>query len=412
MAKKTIADVEVAGKKVLIRCDFNVPLDADKNITDDARITAAMPSISSVLDRGGCVILMSHLGRPKGERNPDFSLAPVAKRLSELYDREVIFADDCIGSDVEAKAASLKAGDIMLLENLRFQKAETIKDKAAKEDAQLREAKDSFAKQIADLADIYVCDAFGTAHRDNASMLTVPQMMEGKPRVAGFLIEKEIEFLGETIDNGQKPFVAILGGAKVSDKLLVIENLMSKVDTIIIGGGMSYTFAKAKGESIGNSLCEEDFVDKAGELLEKSKDGDCEILLPVDSIVAKEFKADAENKVVEGDIEDGWMGLDIGPKSAELFAAKIKNAKTVVWNGPMGVFEMEAFAGGTKTVAQALAEATKAGARSVIGGGDSASAIKKLGLQKEVSHVSTGGGASLEMMEGKKFVCLAILDEK
>lgn len=412
MAKKTIADVDVQGKKVLIRCDFNVPLDTDKNITDDARITAAMPTIKSVLDRGGSVILMSHLGRPKGEPDVAYSLAPVAKRLSELFSRDVVFADDCIGADVAAKAASLKAGDIMLLENLRFHKAETIKDKAAKEDAQLREAKDAFAKQIADLADVYVCDAFGTAHRDNASMLTVPQMMEGKPRVAGFLIEKEIEFLGETIENGSKPFVAILGGAKVSDKLLVIENLMAKVDTIIIGGGMSYTFAKAAGESIGNSLCEDDFVQKAGELLEKSKDGGCEILLPVDSIVAKEFKADAENKVVEGDIEDGWLGLDIGPKTAEIFASKIKNAKTVVWNGPMGVFEMEAFAGGTKTVAQALAEATKAGARTVIGGGDSASAIKKLGLQDEVSHVSTGGGASLEMMEGKKFVCIAILDEK
>ena len=412
MAKKTIADVDVQGKKVLIRCDFNVPLDTDKNITDDARITAAMPTIKSVLDRGGSVILMSHLGRPKGEPDVAYSLAPVAKRLSELFSRDVVFADDCIGADVAAKAASLKAGDIMLLENLRFHKAETIKDKAAKEDAQLREAKDAFAKQIADLADVYVCDAFGTAHRDNASMLTVPQMMEGKPRVAGFLIEKEIDFLGETIENGSKPFVAILGGAKVSDKLLVIENLMAKVDTIIIGGGMSYTFAKAAGESIGNSLCEDDFVQKAGELLEKSKDGGCEILLPVDSIVAKEFKADAENKVVEGDIEDGWLGLDIGPKTAEIFASKIKNAKTVVWNGPMGVFEMEAFAGGTKTVAQALAEATKAGARTVIGGGDSASAIKKLGLQDEVSHVSTGGGASLEMMEGKKFVCIAILDEK
>jgi phosphoglycerate kinase len=371
-----------------------------------------MPTISSVLDRGGCVILMSHLGRPKGEKDPAFSLAPVAKRLSELYDRNVVFADDCIGEDVESKAAALEAGDIMLLENLRFHKAETIKDKAAKEDAQLREAKDNFAGQIANLADVYVCDAFGTAHRDNASMLTVPQMMEGKPKVAGFLIEKEIKFLGDTIEGGEKPFVAILGGAKVSDKLQVIENLMSKVDTIIIGGGMSFTFAKAKGEKIGNSLCEEDFIDKAAELLEKTKDGGCEILLPVDSIVATEFKADAENKVVEGDIEDGWMGLDIGPKTAEMFAAKIKNAKTVVWNGPMGVFEMEAFAGGTKTVANALAEATKSGARTVIGGGDSASAIKKLGLQDQVSHVSTGGGASLEMMEGKKFVCLAILDEK
>ncbi len=412
MAKKTIADVDVKGKKVLVRCDFNVPLDADKNITDDARITEAMPTLKSVLDRGGSLILMSHLGRPDGERVMKYSLAPVAKRLSQLFNRPVVFPDDCIGADVKAKAAALKAGDIMLLENLRFRPAETIKDKSAKTDSQLRTDKDDFAKQIADLADVYVCDAFGTAHRDNASMLTVPQMMKGKPIVAGFLMEKEIQFLGDTIDKGEKPFVAILGGAKVSDKLQVIENLMSKVDTIIIGGGMSFTFAKAKGEKIGKSLCEEDFVAKAGELLEKSKNGNCEILLPDDAVVAQEFKADAVNKVVEGDIEDGWMGLDIGPKTAKLFADKINAAKTVVWNGPMGVFEMEAFANGTKTVAHALADATANGARTVIGGGDSASAIKVFGLQDKVSHVSTGGGASLEMLEGKKFVCIAILDEK
>ncbi|MGE4285352.1 MAG: phosphoglycerate kinase [Phycisphaerae bacterium] len=412
MAKKTVADIDVQGKKVLIRCDFNVPLDADKNITDDARITKALPTIKAVLDNGGSVILMSHLGRPKGEVNLDYSLAPVAKRLSELLERDVIFPGDCIGEAVESAAAALKSGDVMLLENLRFHQAEIIKDKAAKDDAALRRAKDEFAKKIADLADVYVCDAFGTAHRDNASMLTVPQQMAGKPRVAGFLIEKEIQFLGDTIENGEKPFVAILGGAKVSDKLQVIENLMEKVNTIIIGGGMSFTFAKAKGEKIGNSLCEDDFVEKAGELLKRAESGKCEILLPVDTIVATEFKADAENKVVEGDIEDGWMGLDIGPKTAAIFADKIRQAKTVVWNGPMGVFEMEAFAGGTKTVANALAEATAAGARTVIGGGDSASAIKVLGLEDQVSHVSTGGGASLEMMEGKKFACLAILEDK
>ncbi|AQQ08758.1 Bifunctional PGK/TIM [Sedimentisphaera cyanobacteriorum] len=412
MAKKTIADINVEGKKVLIRCDFNVPLNDKKEITDDARIAKALPSIKNALEGGACVILMSHLGRPKGERNMDFSLAPVAQRLSELLGKDVIFAEDCIGSDVQANAANLKPGDVMLLENLRFHKAETIKDKAAKEDHQLREAKDNFAQEIADLADVYVCDAFGTAHRDNASMLTVPQMMSGKPCVAGFLIEKEIKFLGETIEAGDKPFVAILGGAKVSDKLQVIENLMDKVNTIIIGGGMSFTFAKAMGENIGSSLCEEDFVEKAGELMERAKDGNCEILLPVDTVEAKEFKADAENKVVEGSIDDGWLGLDIGPKTADMFADKIKNAKTVVWNGPMGVFEMEAFAKGTKAVAFALADATSAGARTVIGGGDSASAIKVLGLEDKVSHVSTGGGASLEMMEGKKFACLAILEDK
>lgn len=412
MAKKTVADIDVQGKKVLMRCDFNVPLDDNQNITDDARITKAMPTIKHVLDNGGAVILMSHLGRPKGEKKMEFSLAPVAKRLSEILGKDVVFADDCIGEDVAAKAGALAAGDVMLLENLRFHKAETIKDKAAKDDAQLREAKDAFAKQIADLADVYVCDAFGTAHRDNASMYTVPCMMEGKPRVAGFLIEKEIEFLGDTIEGGEKPFVAILGGAKVSDKLQVIDNLMEKVDTIIIGGGMSYTFAKAQGQQIGNSLVEEDFIDKANELLERAKDGKCEILLPVDCIAADEFKADANNKIVEGDIEDGWMGLDIGPKTAEMFVEKIKNAKTVVWNGPMGVFEMEAFANGTKAVAQALADATANGGRTVIGGGDSASAIKKMGLEDKVSHVSTGGGASLEMMEGKKFKVISILDEK
>ncbi len=412
MAKKTVADIDVAGKKVLMRADFNVPLDENMNITDDARITKAMPTIQHVLDNGGSLILMSHLGRPKGEKNPKFSLAPVAKRLSEILGKDVIFTDDCIGDDVKAKAAALKAGDVMLLENLRFHKEETIKDKVAKEDAQLREAKDNFAKQIAELGDVYVCDAFGTAHRDNASMYTVPCFMKGKPLVAGFLIEKEIKFLGDTINNGEKPFVAILGGAKVSDKLQVIENLMEKVDTIIIGGGMGYTFAKAKGIEIGDSLCEDDFVSKAAELLEMSKDGKCEILLPVDCKAADKFDTNANTQIVEGDIPDGWMGLDIGPKTAELFVSKIESAKTVVWNGPMGVFEMEAFASGTKAVANALAKATANGARTVVGGGDSASAIKLLGLEDKVSHVSTGGGASLEMMEGKNFKVISILDDK
>jgi phosphoglycerate kinase len=358
------------------------------------------------------VILMSHLGRPKGEKKPEFSLAPVARRLSELLGRDVVFVEDCIGEEVSSKAAALKPGDVMLLENLRFHKEEIIKDKDAKEDPALREAKDNFAKQIAALADVYVCDAFGTAHRDNASMLTVPQVMEGKPRVAGFLIEKEIEFLGKTINEGEKPFVAILGGAKVSDKLKVIDNLMSKVDTIIIGGGMAYTFNKALGKKIGNSLCEDDFVEKAGELLERSKDGGCEILLPVDSVAGDKFAQDCQTMITPNGIPDGWLGLDIGPESAKIFAEKIKTAKTVVWNGPMGVFEWENFAKGTTVVANALVEATAKGARTVIGGGDSASAIKTLGLEDKVSHVSTGGGASLEMMEGKTFACLELLDEK
>ncbi|MHC5174181.1 MAG: phosphoglycerate kinase, partial [Planctomycetota bacterium] len=352
---------------------------AKKTITNDGRITKAMPTIQHILDGGGSLILMSHLGRPKGEVKPEFSLAPVAKRLSELLGKDIIMAPDCIGDEVEAQAAAMQPGDVMLLENLRFHKAETIKDKAAKEDAQLREAKDTFAKKIAGMADVYVCDAFGTAHRDNASMYTVPCMMEGKPRVSGFLIEKELIFLGETVENAQKPFVAILGGAKVSDKIAVIENLLTKVDTILIGGAMAYTFFKAQGKQVGGSLCEDDFVDTATQLLKQAVEVGCEILLPIDTMAATEFKADAEHKVVEGDIPDGWEGLDIGPKSAKLFSDKLADAKTIVWNGPMGVFEMEAFAVGTKAVAIAVAEATQNGARSVIGGGDSASAIVNMG---------------------------------
>jgi 3-phosphoglycerate kinase len=412
MAKKTVADIDVKGKKVLMRVDFNVPLDDQQNITNDNRIVQALPTIKHVLDHGGAVILMSHLGRPKGEPDPRYSLAPVAKRLGELLGKPVLFVTDCVGPEVKAKAAALKPGDVLLLENLRFHKEETIKDKAAKEDAQLRQAKDAFARQLAELADVYVNDAFGTAHRDNASMYTVPLMMEGKDRVIGFLIEKELKYLGETLENPERPFVAILGGAKVSDKIGVIENLMRKVDCILIGGAMAYTFFKAQGKSVGNSLCETDFVDKAAELLKQAEQIGCEIVLPVDTVVAKEFKAHAEHKVVEGDIEDGWEGLDIGPKTQTLFAEKVKSAKTIVWNGPMGVFELEPFDAGTKAVALAVAEATDKGARSIIGGGDSASAIAQLGLQDRVSHISTGGGASLEFLEGKKFKCLEILDEK
>jgi 3-phosphoglycerate kinase len=412
MAKKTVADIDVKGKKVLMRCDFNVPLDDKSNITSDDRIVKALPTIKNILDRGGALILMSHLGRPEGERDDKYSLAPVAKRLSELLGKQVIFANDCIGPDVKAKAKALKSGDCMLLENVRFHKEEVIKDKAAKEDKQLRAAKDSFAKQLADLADIYVDDAFGTAHRDNASMYTVPQVMKGKPRVIGFLVEKELKFLGDTITKPDRPFVAILGGAKVSDKIGVIENLLDKVDRILIGGAMAYTFFKALGKTVGKSLCEDDFLDKATELLERAKDVGHEIVLPVDTVVAKEFKAGAENKVVSGDIEDDWQGMDIGPQTRKLFAKKLAGAKTIVWNGPMGVFEMAPFDEGTKAVALAVAEATGKGARSVIGGGDSASAVEKLGLQNKITHVSTGGGASLEFLEGKKFVCIEILDEK
>ncbi len=412
MTKKTVADINVKGKKVLMRCDFNVPLDDECNITSDDRIVKALPTIKKILEGGGVLILMSHLGRPKGQRNEKMSVGPVAERLSELLGQEVVFADDCIGAETKAKAEALGAGECMLLENLRFNKEETIKDKAAKEDAQLREAKDNFAKELASMADIYVDDAFGTAHRDNASMYTVPVMMEGKPRVIGYLIEKELRFLGKTVSNPEKPFIAILGGAKVSDKIGVIENLLRKVDSILIGGAMAYTFFKAQGLRIGKSLCEDDFLDKASDLLEQAKEVGCELVLPIDNVVAQEIKAGAVNKVVSGDIDEGWRGLDIGPATRKLFAEKVSDAKTIVWNGPMGVFELEPFDEGTKAVAIAVAEATSNGARSVIGGGDSASAVEQLGLGDKISHISTGGGASLEFLEGKKFKCLEILDEK
>ena len=412
MAKKTVADIDVKGKKVLMRCDFNVPLDDNCNITSDDRIVKALPTIKHIIKRGGALILMSHLGRPKGKPDPKLSLAPVAKRLSELLGQKVIFADDCIGKQTQNRAKSLKSGRVMLLENLRFHKEETIKDKAAREDEQLRAAKDEFAEQLAEMADVYVDDAFGTAHRDNASMYTVAVMMDGKPRVTGFLIEKELKFLGETVSDPQKPFVAILGGAKVSDKLGVIENLIPKVDLILIGGAMAYTFFKANGQTVGNSLCEDDFLDKATALQKQARDAGCDIVLPIDSVVAKEIKSNAESKIVAGDIEDEWQGLDIGPATRELFREKLKDAKTIVWNGPMGVFEHEPFDEGTKAVALTVAEATEDGARSVIGGGDSASAIMKLGLEDKVSHISTGGGASLEFLEGKKFKCIEILDDK
>jgi len=412
MAKKTVADIHVKGKKVLMRCDFNVPLDDNCNITSDARIVKALPTIESILDRGGALILMSHLGRPKGQRDAKLSLKPVAKRLSELLGKEVVFADDCIGPDPKAKAAALKDGDCMLLENLRFHKAETIKDKAAKEDAQLREAKDSFARELAEMADIYADDAFGTAHRDNASMYTVPVVMEGKPRVSGFLIEKELKFLGDTLKDPQHPFVAILGGAKVSDKIGVIENLIGKVDRIIIGGAMAYTFLKARGKSVGDSLCDDDFMDKALEVLDQAAEANCNVVLPADHAVVRKLEAGAEHRIAVGDIDPGWQAVDIGPMAAKKYVERIAGAKTVVWNGPMGIFEIPPFDEGTKAVAKAVAEATDQGAKSIIGGGDSASALQKMGLEDRVSHISTGGGASLEFLEGKTFVCLEVLDEK
>jgi len=412
MAKKTVVDLDVRDKKVLMRCDFNVPLDDDCNITSDDRIVKALPTIKHILEGGGALILMSHLGRPKGKRNEKMSLAPVAVRLSELLGQDVVFTDDCIGEETAAKAAALESGECMLLENLRFHKEETIKDKAAKEDAQLRQAKDDFAKALAAMADIYVDDAFGTAHRDNASMYTVPVVMEGKPRVIGFLIEKELKYLGDTLRDPERPFVAILGGAKVSDKIGVIENLIRKVDRIIIGGAMAYTFLKGNGKSIGQSLCENDYIDDGQKLLRQAAEADCEVILPIDHHIVRKLKAGVSYRTAVGDIDAGYQAVDIGAMAAETFAEKIADAKTIVWNGPMGVFEIPPFDSGTKAVAQAVVKATQAGARSIIGGGDSASAIKNMGLENEVSHISTGGGASLEFLEGKRFVCLAVLDEK
>jgi phosphoglycerate kinase len=412
MAKKTVADIDVKGKRVLMRVDFNVPQDDNGNITSDDRIVKALPTINNVLDRGGTLILMSHLGRPEGKRDDAYTLKPVAERLSKLLGKPVAFANDCVGPDATGKAKALKQGDVLLLENLRFYKEEVIKDKAAKEDPQLREAKDKFATQLAAMADVYVDDAFGTAHRDNASMYTVPVVMKGKPRAIGFLVEKELKFLGDTIKNPVRPFVAILGGAKVSDKIGVIENLVGKVNRIIIGGAMAYTFLKSRGKAIGNSLCENDFLDKAGDLLDRAAERNCEVLLPPDHAVVRKLQPGVEHRIAVGDIDPGWQAVDIGPMAAREFTQKIIDAKTIVWNGPMGVFEIPPFDQGTKTIAQAVAEATQKGAKSVVGGGDSASAIEQLGLQNQISHISTGGGASLEFLEGKTFKAIDILDEK
>jgi 3-phosphoglycerate kinase len=412
MAKKTVADVDVKGKKVLMRVDFNVPQDDNGNITSDDRIVKALPTIQNVLDRGGTLILMSHLGRPEGARDDAYTLKPVAERLSKLLGKPVVFANDCVGPDATAKAKALKPGDVLLLENLRFYKEEVIKDKVAKENPQLREAKDNFAKQLGAMADVYVDDAFGTAHRDNASMYTVPALMKGKPRVIGFLVEKELKFLGDTIKNPVRPFVAILGGAKVSDKIGVIENLINKVNRIIIGGAMAYTFLKARGKAIGNSLCENDFLDKAHDLLDRATALNCEVLLPPDNAVVRKLAPGAEHRIAVGDIDPGWQAVDIGPMAAKEFTEKIVDAKTIVWNGPMGVFEIPPFDQGTKAMAQAVAQATQNGAKSIVGGGDSASALQQLGLQDKISHISTGGGASLEFLEGKAFKAIDILDDK
>ncbi len=397
MQKRTIDDLNLKDKKVLMRVDFNVPLDENQNITDDTRIKAALPSIKKVIEEGGKLILMSHLGRPKGERKPEFSLKPVAKRLSELLGKEVKFVNDCIGSEVEKAVSELSAGDVLLLENLRFYKEETKNDP-------------EFAKKLASLADVYINDAFGTAHRAHASTEGVAHYLSEK--AVGYLIQKELKYLGQAIENPARPFIAILGGAKVSGKIDVINNLLDKVDALIIGGGMIFTFYKAMGYNVGKSLLEEDKINVAKEILNKAKEKNITIHFPVDIVVADEFKNDANIKIVPFDkIPDGWMGLDIGPESIKKFEEVINSSKTVVWNGPMGVFEMENFAKGTIEIAKALAKATEEkGVVSVIGGGDSVSAVKKAGVADKMTHISTGGGASLEFLEGKKLPGIEAID--
>jgi len=395
--KLFIDDLNLKGKRVLVRVDFNVPLDENLNITDDIRIVSALPTIKKIIHDGGKAILMSHLGRPKGERIEKFSLKPVALRLSELLNQEVKFAPDCIGEEVKKIVNEMKEGDVVLLENLRFHSGETKNDP-------------EFAKQLAELGEVYINDAFGTAHRAHASTEGVTKYID--QCAAGYLMQKEIEFLGNAVNKPVRPFTAILGGAKISGKIDVIKSLFQKVDNLIIGGGMAFTFFKAMGYEIGKSLLEEEKIDLAKEILEKAERTKMSFLLPMDVVVANEFSNDAEFEIVDVEnIPPGKMGLDIGPKSVELFKKVIMNSKTVVWNGPMGVFEFDNFAKGTFAIAEALAEATGNGAITIIGGGDSAAAIKKAGLSNKVSHVSTGGGASLEFLEGKTLPGIAALTD-
>ena len=392
--KKSVEDIDVSGKKVIVRCDFNVPQDENGRITDDKRIVAALPTIKYLLEHNAAVILCSHLGRPKGEFKMKYSLAPVAERLSELLGQKVTLAKDVIGEDAKKLAAALKPGEAMLLENVRFHKEEEKNDPA-------------FAKELASMAEIYVNDAFGTAHRAHASTAGIADYL---PAVCGFLIQKEISIMGRALADPARPFVAILGGAKVSDKIGVINNLIDKCDTIIIGGGMSYTFMKAMGKEIGTSLCEEDKLDLAKDLMKKAEDKGVKLLLPVDTVCADHFAADATPVVYDaGALPADMMGLDIGPKTIELFSDAVKDAGTVVWNGPMGVFEFDAFAVGTKAVAKAIAASH---AVSIIGGGDSAAAVEKLGFADKMTHISTGGGASLEFLEGLELPGIACLEDK
>lgn len=414
--KKTVRDVDFSGKRVLMRVDFNVPLDGGK-VSDDTRIRAALPTINHVLSQGASLVLMSHLGRPKGKPDRSFSLKPAAERLAQLLGKPVAFAPDCVGEEVTKMAQALKSGEVLVLENLRFHPEEEGKaslpdgagddeKKAAK--AAMKEKQQAFAEQLAQLGDIYVNDAFGTAHRAHASMAVVTTFFDDC--LAGFLLEKEIQYLGTAIAHPERPFVAILGGAKISGKIDVLMNLADKVDCIIIGGGMVYTFYRAKGLPVGASLVEDDRIEMARETLAKFEEKGIKCLLPVDHIIADKFSAEAEIKTVgEDGIEDGWMALDIGPESLKLFAEEVSGAKTIVWNGPMGCFEMEPFAAGTMGMAKAIAAAD---AVSIIGGGDSVSAVNKSGLADEMTHISTGGGASLEFLEGKELPGVAALSDK
>ena len=394
--KVSVDDINVKGQRVIVRCDFNVPLQ-DGKITDENRLVASLPTIKKLIADGGKVILCSHLGKPKGEAKPELSLAPVAVRLSELLGQDVKFAADpeVVGPNAKAAVAAMKDGDVVLLENTRYRIEETKNGEA-------------FSKELASLCDVYVDDAFGTAHRAHCSNVGVTQYV--KTAAVGYLMQKEIDFLGNAVNNPARPFVAILGGSKVSSKISVINNLLDKVDTLIIGGGMAYTFMKAQGGKIGTSLCEDDYLDYANDMIKKAADKGVKMLIPVDTVTADAFSNDANVKVVDaGQIDDGWMGLDIGPKTRELFANAVKDAKTVVWNGPMGVFEMPNFAAGTVAVAQALADTD---AVTIIGGGDSAAAVNQLGFGDKMTHISTGGGASLEFLEGKELPGVAAATDK
>ena len=394
MNKKTVRDIDLKGKKVFVRCDFNVPMDKEQNITDNTRIIAALPTIRYLLEQNCKIILASHLGRPKGEFKPEFSLKPVAKELSKLLDREVIMAKDVIGEDAMKKASELKEGEILLLENVRFHREETDNDP-------------EFSKKLASMAEIYVNDAFGTAHRAHSSTTGIASYL---PAVAGFLIEKELKFLGEAVNNPARPFMAILGGAKVSDKIGVIDSLLDKVDTLMIGGGMAYTFFKAQGYEVGNSICELDKLDLAKELMEKAKNKGVNLMLPVDTKIGKEYKEDTESKTVKyTEIPADWEGFDIGEETIKIYSEELQKAKTVVWNGPLGLFEFPQFAIGTDEIAKVLANLD---ATTIIGGGDSAAAVKKAGLEDKMTHISTGGGASLEFLEGKKLPGIEALMDK